>query len=619
MLRYIIGVSLIAITIIIIRALTNGKIQKRQQYALWLVIPVYMVVAPFLKINVPVADELQELFNVNSAVTIDAESYNKEIPDDLISQSVTPGNEYNTVANNETNVKQVTDNQTAQKNITDSVSLNWKDIIKPVIAAVSALMMVCLALFNIGFIIHCKRKRKYVGKDPVSNLEIFSIGHKGTPFLLINKIYVDEYSDSLNKYVICHEACHYKHGDSIWVILRYLVLVLNWYNPVIWAAFVLSGRDCELACDEEVLSIYGTEVSKEYAQTLFDLLQRQSRMSIGFTVYAGMKGGYKLMKKRIESIKNPAKKNYKVFAISLATLFALSSCSVMKPVADPGSTTEPVESSEESSEEITLTESETVRKLPFETEPFPSDYTFDYSDSPLNDVKLGHILSGGGYFMVAMTPISSVEEDGSKAYVVYPWRLLEVGQEFIDSLEVGKEISLESEAKLTVLETLDLQPDLFSFTVQEIEERYVESDHANWKYLTQFTGNRIYLRPDEERGLNFRETTFGTWALYQYDVPVMVVSKPVRLKVSPDVLICDSVHYIRDCDANDVVLTPEERKNALQCGSATMGYVSSIDEFFWRGCTSSYSENSPFDLEVENHTFTGICLENNVITKVFFY
>ena len=156
----------------------------------------------------------------------------------------------------------------------------------------------------------------------------------------------------------------------------------------------------------------------------------------------------------------------------------------MKPVADPGSTTEPIESSEESSEEITLTESETVRKLPFETEPFPSDYTFDYSDSPLNDVKLGHILSGGGYFMVAMTPISSVEEDGSKAYVVYPWRLLEVGQEFIDSLEVGKEISLESEAKLTVLETLDLQPDLFSFTVQEIEERYVESDHANWKYLT---------------------------------------------------------------------------------------------------------------------------------------
>ena len=213
MLRYIIGVSLIAITIIIIRALTNGKIQKRQQYALWLVIPVYMVVAPFLKINVPVADELQELFNVNSAVTIDAESYNKEIPDDLISQSVTPGNEYNTVANNETNVKQVTDNQTAQKNITDSVSLNWKDIIKPVIAAVSALMMVCLALFNIGFIIHCKRKRKYVGKDPVSNLEIFSIGHKGTPFLLINKIYVDEYSDSLNKYVICHEACQQLTSD----------------------------------------------------------------------------------------------------------------------------------------------------------------------------------------------------------------------------------------------------------------------------------------------------------------------------------------------------------------------------------------------------------------------
>ena len=61
MLRYIIGVSLIAIVIMIIRCLSNGKMLKRHQYAMWLLIPIYMIVSPFLKISVPIAEELEML------------------------------------------------------------------------------------------------------------------------------------------------------------------------------------------------------------------------------------------------------------------------------------------------------------------------------------------------------------------------------------------------------------------------------------------------------------------------------------------------------------------------------------------------------------------------------
>ena len=56
MLRYIIGVSLITIGIIIVRALSNGKVLKKHQYAFWIVIPLYMILAPFIKFELPTID-----------------------------------------------------------------------------------------------------------------------------------------------------------------------------------------------------------------------------------------------------------------------------------------------------------------------------------------------------------------------------------------------------------------------------------------------------------------------------------------------------------------------------------------------------------------------------------
>lgn len=65
MLRYIIGVSLIAAAIMLIRRLAGGRMLRRHQYALWLLIPLYMIASPFIKINVPVAEEISNLIPAN--------------------------------------------------------------------------------------------------------------------------------------------------------------------------------------------------------------------------------------------------------------------------------------------------------------------------------------------------------------------------------------------------------------------------------------------------------------------------------------------------------------------------------------------------------------------------
>ena len=330
MLRYIIGVTLVAAAIMLIRRLAGGRMLKRHQYAIWLLIPIYMIVSPFLKISVPVADELSSLIPVAVEKAVYENAYINDVLD----------LEKNDPADN---VFEQADEQdhAVQDHVLNNMEASHKALRKPVntgavlngiYISVTAAAVVILTAYNAGFVIFCRRNRRFAGTDPKSGLKVYAISHRGVPFLLFNKIYVDSDPSGTSEYAICHEACHYKHGDFVWVIVRHLVLALNWYNPVIWAAFILSGRDCELACDEEVVSVYGDGYAEAYAETLVIQMQRRSEF-YRFTMTTGMRSGYKSMKRRIVSIKHPAKKSYKVIAMSLASLIVISGFSVLEPKA----------------------------------------------------------------------------------------------------------------------------------------------------------------------------------------------------------------------------------------------------------------------------------------------
>ena len=334
MLRYIIGISLIAIVIMIIRHLSNGKILKRHQYAMWLLIPVYMIVSPFIKISIPVAEELNFLIPAGTETVIaagypDADNAMAEAADiydagELESQQLTH--------------KENNDNVTLFENVsaiqkTESKFVDWRPILNGIYCSVTAISIILLAVYNAGFIVFCRHNRKYIRTDSKSGLAIYGIKHKGVPFLLFNKIYVDIENAGVSEYAVCHEACHYKHGDYIWVIVRYLMLALNWYNPFIWCAFILSGQDCELACDEEVIAVCGKESFAEYAETLLVMAQQRAVTSVAFSVTTGMKSSYRNMKNRIVSIAHPSKLNLKVLALCLVSLIVISCFSVLEPKA----------------------------------------------------------------------------------------------------------------------------------------------------------------------------------------------------------------------------------------------------------------------------------------------
>lgn len=72
-------------------------------------------------------------------------------------------------------------------------------------------------------------------------------------------------------YVIAHEKMHIRRKDGLLKMAAYVICLVHWFNPFIWAAYLLLGSDLEKACDEEVIRSMEKERRKEYACVLIQI------------------------------------------------------------------------------------------------------------------------------------------------------------------------------------------------------------------------------------------------------------------------------------------------------------------------------------------------------------
>lgn len=68
-------------------------------------------------------------------------------------------------------------------------------------------------------------------------------------------------------YVLTHERYHLRRKDHWVKAAAYLILTIHWFNPLVWLAFFLMGKDMEMRCDEWVLAGTGHS-AKAYSMTL---------------------------------------------------------------------------------------------------------------------------------------------------------------------------------------------------------------------------------------------------------------------------------------------------------------------------------------------------------------
>ncbi len=78
--------------------------------------------------------------------------------------------------------------------------------------------------------------------------------------------------------ILKHEQTHIKRRDYIIKPLALFAVFVHWFNPVIWLSYHFAMRDMELSCDESVLKHYGSDIRRDYSNTLLSLSVKQNEL-----------------------------------------------------------------------------------------------------------------------------------------------------------------------------------------------------------------------------------------------------------------------------------------------------------------------------------------------------
>lgn len=141
---------------------------------------------------------------------------------------------------------------------------------------------------------YLRLRKKLVDAVPLER-GIYWADHIGTPFVLgvfRPKIYLPSNLPAQElPYILAHERHHIRRFDHIWKLLAYCALCIHWFDPLVWVAFVLAGKDMEMSCDEAVIRQLGPQIRGDYSASLLRLAT--SKKSIAVTPLAFGQGDMK--------------------------------------------------------------------------------------------------------------------------------------------------------------------------------------------------------------------------------------------------------------------------------------------------------------------------------------
>lgn len=339
----IITSSVLILCIMLIRVVFRGKISSRLQYALWLLVALRLMIPATAQIYMAIGS-VQE-FRIMDLVEM-LESRFGDVTEQLETPVSLPmsfamstdntwaGRVAGYVLGETLNLSGSTDGPTSVF-VAGKIGFSLLDIFRGIWGGGMIIMALWMLITNIIFSRRLHKGRKEfllpesvwstkinlpqdedvpgIEDDKISRAvrkaKIYTIDGLASPCLyglpFRESIYltadIAENPDRL-RHVLTHEMCHKKHGDSFWSIVRSILLIVYWMNPLVWVAAVLSKRDCELACDEEALLLLGEEERISYGETLLSIITRKSRLSDIACTATTMTGSGKSVKERIKFI-----------------------------------------------------------------------------------------------------------------------------------------------------------------------------------------------------------------------------------------------------------------------------------------------------------------------------
>ena len=262
MLKDALTLSALIAAVLLVRAAFKNRVPKRLLYALWLVV--------LLKLCLPgTAYALPLLPAEQTAAVQQTEAPAQPAP--AAQQPAQAAAQPQTPAQQPASQPQeAAKPAAAMPLVTEPVLVIW--------FCGSALLGLWLLLTWLVFTVRLRRSRRFLGRR--GRIRIYAAGSISSPCLagLIPAVYLTEdvVQTDAAELVLRHELTHLRHLDPLWSFCRAAAVTVYWWNPFVWLAALISGRDAELACDEAVAAKLAPAQRVAYARAILAQAPRKA-------------------------------------------------------------------------------------------------------------------------------------------------------------------------------------------------------------------------------------------------------------------------------------------------------------------------------------------------------
>ncbi len=194
------------------------------------------------------------------------------------------------------------------------------DLLLQIAAVIWITGIVALLVYSI---ISYIRILKTIGTATLVYSNIFETDRISAPFVcgfLRPRIYIPSgLKEPQLTYILAHEQSHIKRFDYLVKPFSFMVLIVHWFNPLVWISFTLMSKDMEMSCDESVLRRLGDSIKVNYSNALLSFSVRRSGLILGNPLAFGESA----VKSRIKNILKYKKASFGVAILVLIATVVL--------------------------------------------------------------------------------------------------------------------------------------------------------------------------------------------------------------------------------------------------------------------------------------------------------
>lgn len=280
------------LAVVLARALLLNKLPKMTFVVLWALIAIRLLVPVAVPSPLSVATLVHDLPHETVASGLSS-TYPVSTTSDTSPDPVAPPS-----ATSSTRVTPVVDlAPTEEPQPTPMPQIPW-DAVIPVIWAAGALA--CTCAFAITYL---RCRREFATSLPVGNehADAWLTEHQDhlrrplalrqsdriatpltygvlKPVILVPKTCNWEDGEQM-RFMLAHEFVHVRRFDAALKLVFVACVCVHWFNPLVWAFYVLANRDLELSCDESVVRSFGTDSRATYARTLIAMEETKTGLA----------------------------------------------------------------------------------------------------------------------------------------------------------------------------------------------------------------------------------------------------------------------------------------------------------------------------------------------------